>query len=265
MDTNEIKITILGVRGSIPTSGAGMVTYGGATSSVLFETEDEAVFLDAGTGIMDAPDIGDKRISILLSHPHIDHLLGLTFFRYLMEEGRHIDIYARVIDGRGTRQQVDTYMKPPLWPCTIDDFKATVECHDLTGPISIGSVQVDMTESNHPGGGTVYKLSHSGKSFVYATDYEHDEEKLPQLIDFAKGVDLLLYDAQYTDEEYEQKRGYGHSTTTVGVRVAGECGAKQVRFVHHDPGHDDEFLSVMEKRVKRDNIAFGRAGEVIKL
>lgn len=281
---NKLKITILGVRGSIPTAGADMSIYGGETSAVLFETDEDAVFLDAGTGIVNAPDVGDKKISILLSHPHIDHLMGLAFFPYLNQPDRQIDIYARVIDGRGTRQQVDAFMSEPLWPCTIDDFKAKVVCHDLAGSTQIGGgktaggsaakvatkqcddkIRIDMIDSVHPGGGTVYKLTYANKSMVYATDYEHDDRQLPELIDFARDCDLLLYDAQYTNEEYEARRGFGHSTADVGMRVMSECRAQNMRFVHHDPGHDDKMLKAMEQEYKSDTVSFARAGEVIVL
>ena len=80
-----MKVTILGARGSIPTEGKDMLEFGGGTSCVLVESGDQAVFLDAGTGILNAPDIGDKAITILLTHPHLDHIIGLPFFPYIFE------------------------------------------------------------------------------------------------------------------------------------------------------------------------------------
>ena len=91
----SIKVTVLGARGSVPTQGPDMTIFGGSTSSILIETADQAIFLDAGTGIMDAPNIGDKAISLFLTHPHLDHILGLPFFPYITEKNRRIDFYAK--------------------------------------------------------------------------------------------------------------------------------------------------------------------------
>lgn len=267
-----MKVTILGARGSIPTEGRDMAEFGGATSCVMAETDKSVIFLDAGTGIISAPDAGARSISVLITHPHADHLIGLPFFPGLNDENRTIDFYAVERGGLGARDQISSYISKPLWPCTIDDYCAKVVCHDLTShtcsrdkQIDIGDIKVSAIESNHPGGGSIFRLEHDGTSFVYATDYENSPEKDKELIEFARGTDLLLYDGQYTVEEYEAKRGYGHSTPDHGVYIMHECEAKSMRIVHHDPFHNDTKLSEMEKLIKNDKIAFARQGEVICL
>ena len=260
-----MKITILGARGSIPTDGTDKVKFGGATSCVLVETDDLALFLDAGTGITTIPDIGDKDIAILISHPHIDHVLGLPFCAALTEEGKNIGFYATVKNGLGVEAQISKMLSEPLWPCTLADYPADITCHDITFPLEINGVTICGMESNHPGGSTIFKVTHDGCSFVYATDYEHSEEKDAELIDFCRGADLLFYDGQYTPEEYEKKKGYGHSTPQHGVMIMEKSGAKMMRIVHHDPGHDDAALLKMEDEIKTEDIAFARQGEVIWL
>ena len=261
-----MKITILGARGSIPTDGKDMSQFGGATSCVLAETDDLALFLDAGTGITSIPDIGARKIAILITHPHIDHVLGLPFCTCLAEEGRKIDFYATVKYGLGVEQQISRMLSEPLWPCTINDYPADIACHDITSfPFEINKVEISGMESNHPGGCTIFKIMHGGKSFVYATDYEHSEEKDAELIDFCRGTDLLLYDGQYTEEEYDIKKGYGHSTPKHAVMIMQKSGAKMMRILHHDPGHNDEMLLKMEEEIKTDTIAFARQGEEIWL
>ena len=261
---NKMKITVLGARGSIPTEGKDMLEFGGATSCILVEAGDQAIFLDAGTGIISAPDIGEKQISVLITHPHLDHILGLPFFPYIIKDCK-ISIYSPKRDDTAISEQVEKYLSPPLWPCRISDYPSEVALFDAELPIKIGDVLVEGIPSIHPGGGTVYKLTYEGKSLVYATDYEHDEDRIGELIGFSKNTDLLFYDSQYTEEEYETHRGYGHSTAKWGIRVMKESGAKMLRFVHHDPGHTDEFLRRMEAEIKSEACSYARRGEVIVL
>ena len=268
MDTkrdDRMRITILGTRGSIPTSGRDMVEYGCATTCVLVQAGDQAIFLDAGTGIIKAPDVGEEHISVLISHPHLDHILGLPFFSYLTDRHRTIDLYARKTEGDGIRQNIDRVFDMPIWPCTMDDYQAKVKMHDVELPIMIGDVRIEGVESNHPGGGTVYKLTYKGKSIVFATDYEYDESKAAKLVELSRDTDVLFFDGQYTEKEIEEKRGYGHSTVKDGLKVMRESGAKSIRFVHHDPTHNDEMLRQMESEVEAYNIRFAREGEVFIL
>ena len=260
-----MKITILGARGSVPTNGKDMLEFGGSTSCVFVETDEQAVFLDAGTGIIHAPDVGNKPISILITHPHFDHIMGMPFFPYNAETGRKINVYGKNRDGISVKDQLQKLICPPLWPCTLEDYKADYEIHDMEVPFKIGDITVDAMESEHPGGSLIYKLTCRDKIFVYATDYEYSEEKGRKLIDFTKGADLLLIDSQYTDEEAATRKGFGHSTVRSGQTIIREAGVKQARFVHHDPRHRDEMLKEMEKAVKSDTVAFAREGEVILL
>ena len=202
-----LKITILGARGSIPTEGKDMMEFGGATSCVLVETDENAVFLDAGTGITAAPEMPGKKVSVFITHPHIDHLLGIPFFPCLAKEDEWIDFYATSKDNFSTGAQIAKILSEPLWPCTINDYPANIRLHNLTFPVEFDGIKVTGMESNHPGGSTIFKVEYNGLSVVYATDYEHTDEKDEEHIEFCRGADLLLYDGQYTPEEYNIKKG----------------------------------------------------------
>ncbi len=260
-----MKVTILGARGSIPTEGKDMLEFGGGTSCVLVESDDQAIYLDAGTGITGTPDIGNKAISILLTHPHLDHILGFPFFPYISQRGRKIDIYAGKHGDLGTFEQLEEVYKNPFWPCGLKDYPSDISFHDIVFPINIGPFTVTGIPSVHPGGSLVYRLEADGRSVVYATDYEFEEDRVFELIDFSRDCDLLLFDAQYTDDEFIARRGFGHSTVSQGMMIMEKSGAKNIRFVHHDPRHSDEFLREMERPVKSATVSFARKGEVIFL
>ncbi len=265
MKDTTLKITVLGARGSVPTGAFEMREFGGATSCILVESDTQAVFLDAGSGIIDTPKLEDKEITILITHPHFDHLIGLPFFPYNGEAGRDINIYLAPRMGLSATDQIDALLSPPLWPCTFREYPASIRVHDLKLPLSIGDITVTGMEGNHPGGCTVFKLTRGKTNLVYATDYEDTEEKLPELIDFAKDTDLLFYDAQYTPEEAVRLRGFGHSTMQTGLEVMEKGNIRNIRFVHHDPRHPDTQLYAMEEPVRSERVAFARQWEVIHL
>lgn len=260
-----MKITILGARGSVPINGRETLEFGGATSCVLIETDDQAIFIDAGTGIIKSPDVGSRHISILITHPHLDHLIGMPFFPYNNEEGRKIDVYGKTRGGEDVKEQFNRLISPPLWPCTLSDFASDISFKELTDTQMIGDITVDTLESEHPGGSLVFRITHNGKSVVYATDYEYREDRCQKLIEFAMDADLFLMDAQYTYEEALTRKGYGHTTVDNAAIVVKNAHARSARFVHHDPRHTDEMLRDMEQTVKSDNVAFAREGEVITL
>ena len=259
-----MKVTILGVRGSIPTDGPEFCEFGGATSCILAEADGQAIYLDAGSGLLRAPHTGTAEVSILISHSHMDHILGLPLSPILLSD-KSIDLYLKKRDGISAKEQLEHLMAPPLWPVGVDQYPCEVVFHDLQLPMQIGAVHVTGMESNHPGGSTIYRLEHNGKSLVYATDYEHTEQKQAELAAFAQETDLLLYDAQYTEEEYARMKGFGHSTIAEGMKVFEQSGAKRILFVHHDPRHPDAKLREMEAVLNGKNAALARAGEVIEL
>ena len=271
-DYNEpgFRLEVLGTRGSNPIFGDPYAKYGGSTScyAVTATTEDtqEAIFLDAGSGLINAGGIENKNISIILSHSHLDHLLGLMVFPYLNEADKKITIYLAARNGMSAKKQIDALVSEPLWPCTIDDYKAEVTVKDMPESFYIGSVMVDSMESNHPGGSSIISLSLDGKKLVYATDYEHgDEEKEKLLTKFCKDADLLLYDAQYTADEYPRYKGFGHSTPEEGLALKDSSGAKELVFIHHSTMHNDLFLYQEERKYLEHGAHFAREGEVFYL
>ncbi len=266
MDAN-MTINIHGTRGSVPVNGSDFVLYGGATSCVSVSCGDTLLFLDAGSGIVGAALPDNRKISILLSHLHLDHLIGLPLFKALFQPNLSIDIYGRRRNGVSLEDALHALFHPPYWPVGLKDFPANVTMNDIDEHFTIGSLQIDTMEGSHPGGSTVYRISHEGKSFVYATDFEHNKTAARNLTQFCKDADLLLYDAQYTDEEYPGHSGYGHSTPSAGIRIAEEANVSQLLFSHHAPEHTDRQLSALENRISAEYpfASFAKAGMQIEL
>ncbi len=259
---HQINLTVYGTRGSIPVSGSSFAKFGGATSCYLIDADGQQIILDAGTGIKNIPSVflGDKPINILLSHTHIDHIIGLPFFTPMQEEGRIINVYSVPRNGLSTYDQLSKLFSSPLWPVGISDYPADVRCYDITAPFTVGDFAIDFIDSPHPGGSVVYSINYCGHKIVYATDFEHTGHSIPELTELAKNADVLMYDGQYTDEEYENKRGYGHSTPRIGMKIFENSGAKNLMFIHHAPEKNDDALLELEDAVRTDNIRYAREG-----
>ena len=311
---NQISLTVLGSRGSLPISSPEKVRYGGNTSCYLLETDKEAIILDAGSGIQNLPDLGERRKSLLITHTHMDHIVGLPAFLTSLW-GKKLAIFGATYEGLTIKQQLDRYISRPLWPITIEDHNLEMDIVniDFRSPeglavstalgnnviyeadgvarFDIGDVKVACMPSNHPGGSTLYRLEYEGKSVVYATDFEHEvlpaakRERgadtldassdggspitpLERLAKFSMGADLIMYDAQYTPEEYEKCRGFGHSTYIQALDLKKRTGAGEILLVHHNPSHADDFMDKMAADVaalSADGISFAKEGMVIEL
>ena len=262
------RLTVLGTRGSMPIEGKNFSRYGGATSCYKICAGNEEIYLDAGSGIVKAKTSPETRVTILLTHMHLDHVVGLPFFSALGETGRPIDIYAGECAGLRPEDSIDRLISPPFWPCMIKHYPANVNVHFLSANevgkrFFIGEVAVDTIRGFHPNGAIIYRLTRRGKSIVYATDFEHSPEACATLADFAKGCDLLMYDAQYTDDEYDKYRGYGHSTPEEGLAVAERADVARLLLVHHAPSRTDSELDEMERQVvgRFKAVTFAKGGD----
>lgn len=268
---NNDLVILLGVRGSCPVQGKEFSRYGGATSCIFLRLGGELIILDGGTGLLNITNYLDKderQLHILLSHPHFDHLIGLPICPVFFDPSFHIHLYAAQNAGLGVKEQVLRLMSPPLWPVGFEAFQASMEFHDLSGkPFQIGNVSIGMTEGKHPGGNKIFRLHYGEKSVVYASDFECEQESEERLTSFAQGCSLLICDAQYSDEEIEKKRGFGHTAWDAAVQIGQNSGAKRVVMFHHDPFRTDDELDQAEEKLKRNHphYSFARCGEEIYL
>lgn len=266
----SIHVKLLGVRGTVPVHGPEFTQFGGATSCVLVRAGDESLILDAGTGLHGrqfASFCPGKRFSMLISHAHVDHLMGFPIFSPLFDPEVQGDVYLKTRDGHSAREQIESLMAPPLWPIRTNAVKADLRFHDVPESFAIGGVRVDAMESCHPGGSTIYKIACGDVSVVYATDYEPESDVPEDFCEFARDCSLLLLDGQYLTEEYARTKGFGHSTIDRSAAIAAACNAATTLFIHHDPNRTDAQLTELERAVREKNprIRFGREGEEVVL
>jgi len=245
----DLAVRFLGVRGSIATPGA-QFSAGGNTSCVEVTAGDTRIILDAGTGLRN---LGVPRNStILLSHLHWDHVAGLPFFTPVYVPGHRVEIAS----GPNGVMPLDAAMrqlfKSPFFPVDFDDLGGTVTTRELRANdrFEIGDVTVTMARLNHPDPVYGYRLDHAGQSIVYATDTEHFSVVCPTLKKLAAGADILIYDAQYTPEEYPAKVGWGHSTWAAGAELARAAGVPQLVLFHHEPTRTDAQLAALEEAAR---------------
>ena len=252
-------VRIWGCRGSLASPGASKVRYGGDTSCVEVRLDDGTlIVLDAGTGIREFGvhlDGGLQEVHLLLTHLHIDHVEGLPFFPSLWNPDVDVHVWGPPSPVMTLRERIARYMSPPLFPIDIHDVPGACIFHDLpTDPWTIGTATLTALSIEHPGPTVGYRLEADGASMAYMPDHEpailgNLMEESPEWIDgfaIAREVDVLMHDSQYTPEEYEARRGWGHSSYVDAIAYAHATGAKQLIMFHHDPTHNDTTLEAME-------------------
>ncbi len=250
-----MRFTLWGTRGSLATPGPETVRYGGNTSCVEVRGADGTLLiLDAGTGIRRLGGaIGSEtaRVDLLLTHLHMDHILGLGFFRPLDQSGREVHIWGPPSTTLDLRARLSRYLSPPLFPVRVRDMPCRLTLHDVPPePFEIGGLQITAALVCHPGPTVGYRITEDTTSIAYLPDHEPalgarhfpGESDWTSGFDLAAGADLLIHDAQYSDTEYPQRVGWGHSSIPQTLRFASAAGVKRLATFHHDPGHDDRTL-----------------------
>lgn len=253
-----------GSRGSLAAPGPDTVRYGGNTSCVEVRPEDGSLLiLDSGTGIRALGASLDgavpERIDILLSHLHLDHLEGLGFFAPLWSPKTELHIWGPPSPTRSLADRISQYLSPPLFPVRLAEVPARVELHDAPAePWMLGSATVTARPIIHRGPTVGYRIEDGGRSLAYLTDHEPalsvDLAMVPPEwvsgFEVAEGADVLIHDCQYTEEEYPNRAGFGHSSTEHVASFARLAGARKLLLFHHDPNHTDEDLEALCERVR---------------
>lgn len=258
-----MKLKFYGTRGSIPVCDAGFQQFGGNTScfQITFPDINQIAIVDAGTGIRnlgrDLRAMGHKQEQIVLAftHFHWDHIQGFPFFApaYDPEQNLTILTLGKEQEISDLREVFETQMQSVYFPVQLDHMgarfrfvqidKATEHLKEMNN----AATTITAQKLNHPGGSYGFRIERQGKVLVICTDVEHGAEIDPAVVALAQNADLLVHDAQYTAEELERRRGWGHSSYDQAMQVAEMAGVKRLAMTHHDPDHDDDFLTRLEK------------------
>lgn len=267
-----MKFKFWGVRGSIPTPGPTTVKYGGNTTCIEIRTaRDELIVLDAGTGIHALAQTLLKRMPItahiFITHTHWDHIQGLPFFLPIFFKDNHIKIYGSLdpVTEENINRALSTQLQYSYFPIHEAQLKARIDYITVMPgeTVSAGSAKITPIILNHPVLNFGYRIDCDGASVFFTGDFEHPvniyhpededylnyqqylDEKHQEIVDIVSGVDALIIDSSYTDEEYAARLGWGHGTYRAGIELAVEAQAKRLFLTHHEPTRTDAELDLI--------------------
>ncbi|MGD8389531.1 MAG: MBL fold metallo-hydrolase [Desulfobacteraceae bacterium] len=250
-----------GARGSIPVSGKGYLRYGGDTTCLeILSRSGEIIIVDAGSGIRRLGNrlLKEERFNynILFTHSHWDHILGFPFFKPIYDERCTISLMGCSTTQGDIHKLLSKTMSAPYFPYPFEKLKATIlyanECKEV---FSIDSIEIDSIPLSHPNVGMGFRFTEQGKRFVFLTDnelgYRHrGGMAFEDYLAFSRGADLLIHDAEFTPEEYEQKRSWGHSCYTDALELALAAGVSRFGLFHHNQDREDEAQDEIVERCR---------------
>ncbi|MEA3211861.1 MAG: hypothetical protein QOE70_4918 [Chthoniobacter sp.] len=261
------RLKFWGVRGSIPSPGPATVFFGGNTSCVELRADGQIIVLDAGSGIRALGQALDHEfrdepidLTLLITHTHWDHIQGFPFFLPAYNSKNRLRILGYEGALEGLAQTLAGQMESPYFPIALKQLPGNIVIEELKDlQFKIGTIRVEACFSNHPGVCVGYRVFTSAGSVVYLPDNESvnaqlfspkGSDALPRTIEqklgaFVRDADILICDAQYTREEYKAHLGWGHGCVDDVVQFAIAGKVRRLYLFHHDPAHDDRFISGM--------------------
>lgn len=256
-----MEVEFWGVRGSTPVAGKKFLKYGGHTlcASVAVEsTVTEVIVLDAGTGIkrlgeklMASAAGAELRLHLLLTHFHLDHIVGLPFFAPLYSAQAKIFFYSP-FSPQETEKQLATLMGGRYFPVSFRETGSAKSFKSIAEEgLAIGKVQLTTCPLHHPQGSIAYRIEIDGSSLVMATDTEPPEGRLDErLAEFISGTNCFVCDAMFTPEEYLKRQGWGHSSWQHGAALARAGRAGRLLLSHLSPEHPDRVVDEMVRQAR---------------
>lgn len=251
---------VWGCRGSLPTPGGETVRYGGNTSCVeVFTRNGAPLILDAGSGIKRLGDaIGrPPLLNVLLTHLHLDHVEGLRFFEPLWHRETEVHLWGPPSPVHSLQERVARAFSPPLFPVDLGQIPAMLVCHDVPEEAwELDGIHVRALPVSHPGATLGYRLELEAGSLAFIPDHEpvlgvELSSLEPEWVSghaLADGVDVLLHDCQFTEAEYAERVGWGHSSVAHAVAFARKANVGRLVLFHHDPNRTDDGVDRLTER-----------------
>lgn len=257
---NEPILTIHGARGTAAVSGRAFSRYGGETTCFSLTTRQGILIVDAGTGIIALGDqlmrqVDLPPITILFTHFHLDHVIGLPLFKPLHRQGASITLMADPHRKENWASALQSLCAPPFWPVALRRFGAVIRFQPLPRQrrrMRLYGAEIAWHPLRHPQQCIAYRLEIQQRSFVIATDHELDSDSADMTLpDFCRGADALIADAQYTSVEYAAHRGWGHGTWNACTRLAATAGVGELIITHHDYRRTDTQIDRLVRQARR--------------
>lgn len=274
-------IKIWGARGSMATFGTEYIKYSGNTSCISAEIDDRVIIFDAGTGIINLGNYlleihTPVKADIFLTHYHYDHIIGLNSFVPIFAKESELTFYGQEKYNMTVEETLAAFMRPPFFPVSFDQLASNRTFNNITETDTIQFVTkedrlVSITPKNtkHPGGNLAYKIDVEDRSFVYLTDFAHYDDEHEPFVDYVKDCDLLIYDANFTKEEYHNKQyeGWGHSHWEKGTKLAKDANVKKLILFHHKNNRTDSELEEILKAARQQfpNTFLAKEGDSYQL
>jgi phosphoribosyl 1,2-cyclic phosphodiesterase len=278
-----MKVKLWGTRGSVAAPGPAKTRYGGNTSCVEISGSDGTVLiLDAGTGLIELSRTlpsNLRQVHLLLTHLHMDHIQGMGFFPPFFNQDIEVNVWGPASTTLSLRARLTRYMSPPLFPVSLRDLPCKLSLHEVPcKDFKIGQFQIFSDLICHAGPTVGYRIQSSDSVVTYLPDHEPalGIKNFPLSRDWtsgyglAAGADLLIHDAQFSDNEYQHRAGWGHSSINDALKFAALSEVKQLALFHHDPTHSDDDLDrLISEAVKSEKPSFevtpGTEGAVFRV
>ncbi len=273
-----MRIRCWGSRGSFPACGAEFVRYGGDTSCLEVESDKgDLVILDAGTGLKAFGDhfaatARKKAVHLVCTHAHLDHIMGFPFFSPIFNEHTTLNVYGCPCAADSLETAIRKLMRTPYFPVDFCALPSEIIFHEVTPappPFKIGTLTLTPIRLNHPNGGCGYRIEERGKALVFITDNELEYGKpgfdAEYYETYCADADILIHDAEYTDDEYKQFQSWGHSKYTDVIKLAVAAKVKRLGLFHINARRTDDQMDAIVDDAKKIVAQSGTAIECFGL
>jgi len=267
-----VRIKFWGTRGTRPTPGRRTLRYGGNTTCVeVRDKEGNLLIIDSGSGIAELgnrfPTTEPLQAHLLITHTHLDHIQGFPFFVPAFVPGTHLTIVGPAGSAKSLQAAFADQTDPAYFPVRLSHMPAEMEFIERNPgeTFEVGGLRITPHLLMHPIPTFGYRIDEGASRFAFATDNEIGQlangsnGSVKDLANWCRGADLLVHDAQYSQEEYRTHTGFGHSTYEEALSLAEQADVKELAFFHHDPQHSDADVDALIEQALGNHRANGGA------